>query len=211
MSFKSGGIMEKYKEYNGNKFRLNAQGYYVRLISILLHRDVWEYHYGKIPEGYQIHHKDGDKLNNEIENLECIEHSEHVKKHWDENKDYLTEKVRKNIKTAQRWRSTNEGKKYYSKHSKDVWKNSPKHYRKCVNCKKDYECYERALSKFCSRKCAHKHSFRTKREQRNCSICGVAFNAYKYNRTSTCGRSCRLMKFNQTRKENGISSKQRYS
>ena len=40
------------------------------------HRINWIYHYGRIPEGKEINHIDGDKANNCIENLEVISHSE---------------------------------------------------------------------------------------------------------------------------------------
>ena len=50
-----------------------------------LHRLIYEKHYGKIPEGYHIHHIDGDKLNNEISNLECLTASEHVSLHMQGN------------------------------------------------------------------------------------------------------------------------------
>ncbi len=57
---------------------------------------VWEKHHGKIPKNYQIHHKDGNKRNNSIENLELLTAEEHRKKHpnyykkgnkpWNKNK-----------------------------------------------------------------------------------------------------------------------------
>ena len=37
-----------------------------------LHRAVYIMHNGSIPDGYQIHHKDGNHKNNRIENLECV-------------------------------------------------------------------------------------------------------------------------------------------
>jgi len=43
----------------------------------LVHRVVWEEKFGKIPMGYEIHHKDRNKQNNTIENLELIKHKEH--------------------------------------------------------------------------------------------------------------------------------------
>lgn len=47
-----------------------------------LHRLIWEDFYGcKIPEGYIIHHKDGNKLNNCILNLQLMRHSEHQSMH----------------------------------------------------------------------------------------------------------------------------------
>ncbi len=45
------------------------------------HHYVWEKHNGAIPEGYHIHHIDGNKLNNKIENLEIMTESKHHKHH----------------------------------------------------------------------------------------------------------------------------------
>jgi hypothetical protein len=38
---------------------------------------VWRHFKGTIPKGMEIHHKDGDKLNNEIDNLELIDSLSH--------------------------------------------------------------------------------------------------------------------------------------
>lgn len=35
----------------------------------LLHRLVYEDAHGKIPDGYHVHHKDGNKINNVLSNL----------------------------------------------------------------------------------------------------------------------------------------------
>ncbi len=42
-----------------------------------LHRLIYEDEFGKIPEGGIIHHIDGNKLNNNIKNLQCINESFH--------------------------------------------------------------------------------------------------------------------------------------
>lgn len=44
---------------------------------IMEHRLVYESYYGKIPDGYDVHHIDGDTYNNDIDNLECLSHSDH--------------------------------------------------------------------------------------------------------------------------------------
>lgn len=45
------------------------------------HSVVWEEHYGEIPQGMQIHHIDGNKTNNNIENLQLVTPLEHKRLH----------------------------------------------------------------------------------------------------------------------------------
>lgn len=53
-------------------------------LTLKLHRLVYVMHNGPIPEGYQIHHKDGNKRNNRAENLECVSALKHASlKHID--------------------------------------------------------------------------------------------------------------------------------
>lgn len=48
----------------------------------LLHRLIWEDFYGKkIPEHYVIHHLNGDKSDNRIQNLQCCEERKHGSMH----------------------------------------------------------------------------------------------------------------------------------
>lgn len=60
----------------GYKIITNKEG-----IRVSEHRQVWEDTNGKIPKWFSVHHKDMDKLNNKIENLELLDFSEHLKKH----------------------------------------------------------------------------------------------------------------------------------
>ncbi len=65
-----------------NKLLPNGYKYVTRSgNTILVHRLVWEEQFGVIPKGMDIHHKDGNKLNNKIENLECLSRKEHGGKH----------------------------------------------------------------------------------------------------------------------------------
>jgi hypothetical protein len=71
--------------YKGHNLTINKKGYY-RFSSgsnrnKYLHRVIYEKHYGPIPKGYDIHHKDGDKSNTDPENLECMTKAEHTKLH----------------------------------------------------------------------------------------------------------------------------------
>ena len=65
--------------FNGRKYAQRTDGYWrcTDEHERSLHRDVWEFHNGKIPAGHHIHHKDEDKSNNSIDNLECIDGGKH--------------------------------------------------------------------------------------------------------------------------------------
>ncbi len=92
------------------KARINSTGYY--MISTqkegnfekYLHRLIYEEHYGEIPKGYFVHHKNGNKLDNRIENLEAISHAEHTRLHSYGNKYWLgrkhTEEAKEKIRKA---------------------------------------------------------------------------------------------------------------
>ena len=45
------------------------------------HRLVWENVNGLIPKGHQVHHINGNRLDNRIKNLRCMPKSEHIKLH----------------------------------------------------------------------------------------------------------------------------------
>jgi hypothetical protein len=49
----------------------------------LISRARWVYlkHYGTVPDGMDVHHKNGDPLDDGIENLELVSHSAHTVKH----------------------------------------------------------------------------------------------------------------------------------
>lgn len=63
-----------------------------------VHRLIYIWHYGKIPEGYHIDHKDHNRSNDRIENLQAIPASENLGKHKTSkyNRVYKT-------KDAKRW------------------------------------------------------------------------------------------------------------
>jgi len=47
--------------------------------SVRLHRLVYSYFYGDIPDGYEIHHKDNNKLNNHPSNLVLVTHLQNMR------------------------------------------------------------------------------------------------------------------------------------
>jgi hypothetical protein len=69
--------------FNGKKYTLRNNGYMACTDGerSLMHRDVWCFHNGNIPEDHDIHHINNDKTDNRISNLELLLKSEHTKKH----------------------------------------------------------------------------------------------------------------------------------
>lgn len=76
--------------YDGLKFTLRNTGYFSLTTGArcLMHRYVWEKEIGKIPDGYDIHHKNEQKWDNRIENLECLPKSEHTRLYSPHNNQY---------------------------------------------------------------------------------------------------------------------------
>lgn len=75
-------------EWGGKRWHRYASGYYERTDKRLrprtrrLHREVWAHHHGPIPPGHDVHHRDEDRGNNEICNLELLSHAQHKRHHY---------------------------------------------------------------------------------------------------------------------------------
>ncbi len=65
------------------KFTIRYDGYYYCTTNdtLSLHRHNWIKKNGQIPNGYELHHKDENKLNNDVSNLELLTTSEHTRLH----------------------------------------------------------------------------------------------------------------------------------
>ena len=51
-----------------------------------VHRGCWEAHHGAVPDGHAVHHINGDRQDNRIENLACMTHGEHARLHCEERR-----------------------------------------------------------------------------------------------------------------------------
>lgn len=82
-------------------------GRYKRILkdghNLQMHRYIWEQKNGAIPEGYVIHHINGNKLDNRIENLACISTKEHNLIH---SKDRKIWNAGLTVETSEKWKKT---------------------------------------------------------------------------------------------------------
>ena len=69
--------------YEGRKFYMNGKypAIYLNGKSVHVHRLEWEKYNGAIPENCIVHHKDENKLNWNINNLELLTRGKHVIEH----------------------------------------------------------------------------------------------------------------------------------
>lgn len=84
-----------FQMFNGIKFTLRNTGYYGMTNGdrTSMHRFVWEFHNGKIPNNHDIHHRDRNKANNKLENLELLSKNEHARKFATGNNQYTKAKI----------------------------------------------------------------------------------------------------------------------
>ncbi len=73
-------------EYNGRWYSPANVGYYrcTQGDRHYLHRRVWEDANGPIPDGYDIHHRDHNKTNNDLDNLQLLTKDDHTRLHAEE-------------------------------------------------------------------------------------------------------------------------------
>jgi len=106
----------KYNRYPNSKNPAHRR-YFARA-GARLHRDVWEFYKGQIPEGYQIHHIDEDTGNNDISNLECLPRRDHLAKHHADyvargrSEQQLAHMARINH-LAKAWHKSEEGREWH--------------------------------------------------------------------------------------------------
>ena len=194
--------MSNYQEFAGIKFREEwPGGYYIHNFSgynIRMHRFVWEYYNGEIPKGYDVHHVDGDKSNNDISNLQLLKSSDHKKLHSDDLTDEEREWRRQNLSNKARpkaieWHKSEEGSKWHSEHIKQQHMDGVfKRTLKCTQCGKDFIGFYRQGNNFCSSACSAKYR-RLKgldNVTRTCVICGKDFETNKYKKTQCCSSHC---------------------
>lgn len=193
-----GGEMQKHQFYKGKKFtRDDRTGYYLSsTLGARIHRFVYEDHHGKIPEGWHVHHKDRDRANNAIENLEAMPAGDHQALHWAEDRTpEKLAKARRNMaiasEAAKAWHKSPEGRAWHRAHALRVAAKQKPKAATCEQCGGGYE--SKLPRRFCSNACrsAARRASGVDIVIGECCECGGPFQFDKNRVARTCSRSCR--------------------
>jgi hypothetical protein len=159
-----------------------------------LHRELWKAHHGPIPAGWQVHHKDGNALNNDPANLDCMPAGLHHQHHA----QHLSEEARARAWIAQirplaaAWHRSKAGRQWHRKQMRRVWaEKTPQPYA-CTLCGKVASSLAPVQPRFCTNACksAARRQAGVDDVDRVCVHCGDTFRVNRYAPTQTCSRSC---------------------
>jgi hypothetical protein len=192
------------QDFNGRRyFRYDGEKRYfqrvTRIAERYLHRTVWAYHNGPIPEGSHVHHKDGNRANNQIDNLELLTPKAHLAVH--ESKDREGRKLARLNSlelardAAKDWHASAEGRAWHRSHYERTVallhvKDKPS---VCQQCNQPF-LSEKLDALFCSNNCAsaHRRASGVDNETRICANPGCCkhFVVNRYQKKICCDRLC---------------------
>ncbi len=158
-----------------------------------LHRAIYLYHHGSIPHGAAIHHKDFNKENNEIENLEAVSRQDHGIKHQGRSSKAIRDNLNNIRHLTKEWHGSEEGRQWHSDHGIEAYKKRKPIEKECVVCGESFDDMSRRDSSvFCSNACKSKsrRDSGIDNETRACPVCKKKFQTNKYSKIVTCSRGC---------------------
>ena len=191
----------KHQYFDGKKFtRDEHTGYYLGSSGKprkRMHIYVWEYYNSKVPKGYEVHHRDGNKANNDISNLQLVKPQEHQEIHrkqlTEEEREWRRQNLARNARPkASEWHKSDEGREWHKHHYEKMKESFHQQVeRVCANCGKTFIGHP--TSKYCSNVCksADRRKQGVDNVERVCVVCGKMFITNKYRNGQTCSRECR--------------------
>lgn len=184
-------ISSTIQEHDG--IRYYRCGRYFQCNGSRLHRIVWQQHNGEIPAGFDVHHIDGDRSNNGIENLQLMHESDHARHHnsQPERIEHSRMAIKKAQVAATEWHKSADGHEWHKEQYARV-KDAlhQKVIRKCEYCGNEY--MGPRFGQFCSNncRCYSRRDSGIDNIMRECAECGESFEINKYAKGKYCGRSC---------------------
>ena len=184
--------------FNGKEYHLYPGERYFSRHNKRLHRVVWEHYNGPIPKGYHVHHKDGNRWNNEIGNLELVAGSKHTRDHTNErvaeNPELFLRNMHKAMEAAKDWHRTEEGRQWHREHArKQGFGRDEKIEYTCDQCGQTFLAQRKNYKHhFCSAKCsaAYRRRSGTDNVAYICEQCGKEFWRDRFKPHRFCSNAC---------------------
>ena len=145
-------IDDEHQCFNGIVFNRVKSGHYH--LTTTIHRVIWAYFFGEIPEGCHIHHIDGNPANNCIDNLQLLTREKHMHTHSFHEKtttyvcEYCGKTYTSKVSGRHRFCSDKCQSAYYYRHYTEE--------RVCPFCGKTFVAHKWHKVKYCSSICAGK-------------------------------------------------------
>ena len=165
---------------------------------LYLHREKYKQEFGLTEEqikGYEVHHIDGNKDNNEIDNLKLLTTEEHHKLHNIRSESSHRHVCKKCGRTY--WSSVSKSTEICDRcdSSLAIGGSSMLMIKKrCEYCGAEYETkgVNKNRSKFCSNKCksAYRRATGVDKIEKICAFCGNSFKTDKYSGAIYCSPHC---------------------
>lgn len=183
--------------YDNRKFTLGTAGRYffarVKGENTSLHRYKYTIEKGSIPDGWHVHHKDGNCFNNDIENLEAIDPKAHAKLH-PVSEETLKKWQEAGIAAAPVWHASKEGEEWHRQHYENIKaKIHERVDRVCSSCNKPIKTSRKNHNAFCSNNCksAWRRKHKPDRKVVSCPTCRSEFETLKYLPNTYCSKQCK--------------------
>ncbi len=196
-----------------NAKQINRRRYYQGYLNgvlTYLHREIWKSVHGDIAKGMDVHHKDGDQLNNEIDNLECLTKKEHRQRER-ELGTTSTPKIVANLNRvrhlASAWHASDEGIKWHAENGRRVMANRPLLKKTCGVCGIEFTT-KHSFAAMCSRGCYEKRRNQTRNTHTHplqCRWCKKGFMGSKASATY-CGKSCSMTARQAAKREQHVTA-----
>ena len=183
-------IGDTQKKFAGLKFYRKKSTNYCCAVS--LHRFVWMYFNGEIPDGCDVHHCDFNHDNNDIANLELVTKDEHQRIHAVFKKQKSPPKKSTFVCAVcgKEFQAVNRGNNTYcSVTCKKIAERARVAETKiCEVCGKEFSATVGSSQKFCSEACYHQ--YRRRRETKKCPVCGKEFQTSPSRKKIYCSSKC---------------------
>lgn len=199
-------------EWQGRRYYLNARrsgGYYYPSGKLAgeakrpgLHQEIYRAAHGPIPDGWVVHHKDDNSLNNDPANLQAKPRGKHQAEHMAEAYQSPTYRAAVAAQLAEtagplaaEWHPSEEGRAWHRQHAQEMWSDENRERMlvefDCEVCGERVTRYQRA------RTCGQTNCYnrRARKEGRykitaRCAWCDEDFETSKFRPAKACSPRC---------------------